>query len=195
MQDRPQLIFDVAGVLISNFSPTFWEEMVTFATDRSAAEMHGLFKEELRHRLWTGALPATAFFGWMASHLPATTTQEVERILYDHLTPLPAIERIPAWSRSADLHLLTNHRGEWITPLLAPVRHYITNMTVSSEVGYCKPDQRMYQLAHEKLHPIGPSLYVDDQQKNLVPASALGWHTLLADQAGHWVETVDKMLN
>ena len=144
---------------------------------------------------WTGVIPAGAFLEWMASNLPSISSHEVERILHDHLKPLPAIERLSSWSQWADLHLLTNHRCEWITPLLAPVRHCITSMTVSSEVGYCKPDQRIYQLVLEKLQPERLILYVDDQQKNLVPASNLGWRTLLADREGHWMEAVDKMLN
>jgi len=194
MQARPQLILDAAGVLISNFSPTFWEEIATTIADRSAMELHLQFKEELRHALWTGAVPATAFFEWMASNHSSISSHEVERILHDHLKPLPAMERLPAWSQSADLHLLTNHRSEWITPLLTSVRACIASVTISSEVGYCKPDQRMYRLVHEKLHPIGPILYVDDQQRNLLPASILGWRTLLADRSGQWVEAVEEML-
>lgn len=194
MQGKPQLILDVAGVLISNFSPLFWEEVVTFAEDYSAAELRRQFKEELRRQLWTGAVPDTAFFSWITSHIPTVHAQEVERILYFHLTPLPAMERLPQWSRSADLHLLTNHRIEWIVPLLSPIQHYITSMTVSSETGYCKPDQRIYQCVREKLRMNGPILYVDDQQKNLTPGAALGWHTLLADGAGCWMTRVEELL-
>ncbi|MFD0619505.1 HAD family hydrolase [Paenibacillus sp. GCM10027629] len=193
MQNRPQVIFDVAGVLISNFSPQFWDEIVTYAEERSATELRRQFKSELRQDLWSGAVPDTAFFTWISAQIPAVHAQEVERILYSHLVPLPAMERLSRWSQSADLHLLTNHRTEWITPLLHPVQRYITSMTVSSETGYCKPDQRIFQSVQEKLRR-GSILYVDDQQKNFAPAVALGWRTLLADETGNWLACVDELL-
>ncbi|WP_314585169.1 HAD family hydrolase [Paenibacillus terrigena] len=142
----------------------------------------------------SGAVPDTAFFTWISSQIPAVHAQEVERILFSHLAPLPAMERLSRWSQSADLHLLTNHRTEWITPLLHPVQRYITSMTVSSETGYCKPDQRIFLSVQEKLLRNGSILYVDDQQKNFAPAIALGWRTLLADVTGDWLACVDKML-
>lgn len=75
------MIFDVAGVLISNFSPQFWDEIVTYAEERSATDLRRHFKSELRQDLWSGAVPDTAFFTWISAQIPAVHAQEVERIL------------------------------------------------------------------------------------------------------------------
>ncbi|MFB5267856.1 hypothetical protein ACE41H_13895 [Paenibacillus enshidis] len=37
-------------------------------------------------------------------------------------------------------------------------------------------------------------IYVDDQEKNLVPAKELGWTAVLADSEGQWTERVSYLL-
>jgi epoxide hydrolase-like predicted phosphatase len=53
---------------------------------------------------------------------------------------------------------------------------------LSAEVGYGKPDPEIYQLALDKLPGIRPEeiIFIDDQERFLVPARTLGIHTVAA---------------
>ncbi|KOR89743.1 hypothetical protein [Paenibacillus solani] len=48
-----QLVLDVAGVLITNFSPGFWHETAS-ASGITYRELKRLFAAEIRKPLWTG---------------------------------------------------------------------------------------------------------------------------------------------
>ena len=119
---------------------------------------------------------------------------EARAALAGCLTPLPALAHLAAWSQSADLHLLSNHRLEWIAPLLQPIQDYVTSITISSVVGSCKPDPAIYAVVAQHLPSGTPALFVDDQARNLPPAAALGWDTLCADKAGQWTRWLSAYL-
>lgn len=68
--------------------------------------------------------------------------------------------------------------------------------TISSEVGYCKPNREVYELVRTHFpNEQAPVLFVDDQEKNLVPARAIGWNTLLADADEAWIAQVTTFLS
>lgn len=115
-------------------------------------------------------------------------------MLSKHLQTMPAFERIPEWSHLADVHLISNHREEWLTPILKPLAPYLHSVTVSSNVGYCKPQAEIYELVQSKLDLNSPVTFVDDQQKNLKPAQDLRWNTVIADREGRWIERVEFIL-
>ncbi|WP_191797496.1 HAD family hydrolase [Paenibacillus gallinarum] len=71
---------------------------------------------------------------------------------------------------------------------------YIKSLTISSEVGLCKPDPKIYEFVHKKLNPNGHVWYIDDQEKNLKPAQERLWNTYIADQNGNWIEHVNGLL-
>lgn len=96
-------------------------------------------------------------------------------------------------SRRFDLHLLSNHRPEWILNVLNPVLSHFKTLTISSEAGVCKPDIGIFRIAQAKLPPGAAVIFVDDQEKNLVPARTLGWQTLLADEEGSWIAKLEEI--
>jgi len=111
------------------------------------------------------------------------------------LEPLPAAQRLRNWSRVADIHLLSNHCREWLNPHLAVIEPFIRSITISNQVGLCKPDIRIYELVQSHFDGNTRILYVDDQEKNLIPALELGWRTLLADREHHWLDRVEFLMN
>ncbi|CAM4325078.1 HAD family hydrolase [Paenibacillus tarimensis] len=189
---RPQLILDVGGVLAANLTD-FWRYAAS-AAGLSYSVLRGRYKEQLRTSLWTGELSEAAFWGWLAEACPLLKTEQAQAALQSCLKPLPALALLPRWHHIADIHILSNHRAEWLRPWLAPYRNYLTSLTISSEAGCCKPDPALYRLAAVNLLPGRNTLYVDDAEHNLVPAAALGWHTLLADPEGYWVNQVEDLL-
>ncbi|CAN7318672.1 HAD-IA family hydrolase [Paenibacillus sp. LjRoot153] len=116
--------------------------------------------------------------------------------ILQQLKPLAAMKHLEAWGQHADIHLLSNHRIEWLALLLEPILPFLKNTTISSEVGYCKPNREVYELVQTHFpKEQAVVLFVDDQEKNLVPARAMGWHTLLADAEEAWIAQVTAFLN
>jgi len=191
---RPQLVLDVGGVLLSNLTPAFWSE----ATARGRAEyaaVRSRYKSEIRDDLWSGALTEEQFWRWIGTNCPSVTPSEGQALLMDCLVPLPALERLHDWSRMADLHLLSNHRHEWLLPKLSHVIGLFRSVTVSSQAGCFKPNAAIYRIAAESLAAGAPILFVDDSAANLQQAESLGWSTLLADADGGWIQRVEPILS
>lgn len=67
-------------------------------------------------------------------------------------------------------------------------------VVLSGEVGEVKPDPRIYELALSRLG-VAPSevLFVDDQEKCLPPAQALGMHTILAISPAQIVKDITAL--
>ncbi|EFM12453.1 conserved hypothetical protein [Paenibacillus curdlanolyticus YK9] len=190
---KPQLILDVGGVLLSNLTPGFWTELaettlVPYETFRTS------YKQEIRDDLWSGAATETQFWQWAAQHAPALTAADGRQMLLKHLVPLPAIEQLQAWSRIADIHILSNHREEWLAPKLAEVTQWLTSLTVSSAAGSFKPNLPIYEIAASQAAARGPILFVDDSRANLAQAATLGWDTLWADPEGAWINEIIPLL-
>ncbi|WP_274649718.1 hypothetical protein [Paenibacillus humicola] len=189
---KPQLVLDVGGVLLTNMTD-FWREAAACASV-PGEQLRAQFRKDLRRSLWSGELPESGFWSWLTGRFPALDAEETARMLQKSLQPLPAMALIPQWSEMAGIHLLSNHRAEWIRPLLEPILPFIAGVTISSESGVCKPEEEIYRLAASQLTGQGPVLYIDDQDVNFVQAEKLGWRTLTADEAGEWTKQVERLL-
>ncbi|WP_208918602.1 hypothetical protein [Paenibacillus uliginis] len=58
--NKPQLVLDIAGVIVTNLSPSYWEEIAQIA-DISYNTIKELFKQEARDALWTGRMSEQQF--------------------------------------------------------------------------------------------------------------------------------------
>jgi HAD superfamily hydrolase (TIGR01509 family) len=57
---------------------------------------------------------------------------------------------------------------------------YFNHLILSHELGIIKPDERIYEIALKKVGlPADQCLFIDDQEKVLVPARKLGMETIL----------------
>jgi FMN phosphatase YigB (HAD superfamily) len=190
---KHQLVLDVAGVIITNLSPQFWQDISASAgMDYETLKQH--FRQEIREALWTGKASETEFWEWLKVHCPSVDTAYAQRLLQANLTQLPAYDQIAEWSQFADIHLLSNHCKEWLEPILESLKPSIKSMTLSSDVGVCKPDREIYEQFQSRLDKSHLVIYVDDQEKNLVPARDLGWETILADKDGRWIYNLGHRL-
>lgn len=192
--NRPQLVLDIAGVLLTNLSPLFWEEIADHSKTTNL-KLKTLFNTELRNDFWSGKLPEAVFWSWLHRHCPHVSSTEAKAMLSRHLNLLPAAAYLQHWNHIADIHLLSNHRYEWLTSFLSAIIITPKSITISNKVGLCKPDLRIYEHVAQTYFNSGDKiLYVDDQEKNLKPAASLGWKTLLADPQDRWVKQVDLIL-
>lgn len=193
MNSRPQLILDAAGVIVSNLSASFWEEI----TDGSVVTFNEIRKRfyDIKEVLWAGLVSEQEFWEWLNRQCPGIQPIQAKALLQEHLQLLPSSKHLERWSTSADLHLLSNHRHEWLLEVLEPVQPSFKTITISSQTGYCKPDPRIFRIARSKLTD-GPIIFVDDQEKNLLPAYELfNWTIVLADSEGQWIDEVDQLLS
>jgi HAD superfamily hydrolase (TIGR01509 family) len=188
-----QLVLDVAGVIITNLSPRFWLSISDSAgMDYETLKHH--YRQEIREALWTGNGSEAEFWQWLKGQCPSVETAYAQQLLKANLTRLPAYDRIVEWSRLADIHLLSNHRKEWIEPILESIKSSLTSMTISSVAGVCKSDPAIFERVQSGFDNFQPVIYVDDQEKNLMPARSLGWETILADSEGRWIDYVGHRL-
>jgi len=71
-----------------------------------------------------------------------------------------------------------------------PFKHLI----LSHEIGILKPDKRIYEITLEKLGIPGEScLFIDDQEKNLVPAREFGMKTIVYKNFIQMKEELEKI--
>lgn len=192
MSEKPDLVLDIAGVIATNFSTVFWEEMsLTFGVKYDDLIQ---FRKEIREELWTGAITEQEFWMYLVNRFPTINKAYARCQLLSLITPLSALEEIPVWSKYASIHLLSNHRIEWVKHIIQPVENHIKSITISSEVGCCKPQVGIYLEVASILETKGEVLFVDDQEKNLREARNLGWNTLLADDKGEWIKKISDHL-
>jgi FMN phosphatase YigB (HAD superfamily) len=188
-----QLILDIAGVIITNLSPRYWHD-ISRASGVASDDLKTRFTNEIREDFWTGKLTEVDFWRWLNKQCPLMDMQKAKSILVENLAPLPAFDCIANWSELADIHLLSNHRKEWIDPLLEPIKEYTKSISISSSVGFCKPNFEIYNIINSNLPTMQQVMFVDDQEKNLKPATSFGWRTLIADSEGQWIGTIEKLL-
>ncbi|MCP1134446.1 HAD-IA family hydrolase [Paenibacillus polysaccharolyticus] len=193
MRDKPQLVLDIAGVLLSNMSLMCWKEMIQ-ETNLSADQLKMHFGS-IKKQLWTGKMKEEEFWISLGEMFPELPIGRARDILFDSIVPLPAAGYLERWSKSADIHLLSNHCSEWIQPNLDSLSHYAKSVTISNQVGLCKPEIEIYQLVETHLAGGVDVLFIDDQEKNLHSAKHLGWKTLLADEEGKWTQEVESFIN
>ncbi|GGD49448.1 hypothetical protein GCM10010911_03710 [Paenibacillus nasutitermitis] len=185
---KPQLVLDAGGVLVANLSPLFWQQIA--GEPAAYDQLVQTYQLELREDLWNGKAAEPAFWHWLRQQLPQLQEHQARRLLHMNIQPLPAMKLIPEWHEVFDIHLLSNHRSEWLLPLLSPVRHCFSSMTISSQFGSSKPAPAIFAHTASLLPPGSRVLYIDDQLHNLPPAESLGWSTLQADNGGRWVRQV-----
>lgn len=188
---KPQLILDAGGVIVTNFPASFWEELARQA-GTAVEELQQFFHRELKEPLWTGKIGEPAFWDMIVRRYPAVDPARARSVFLAGLRLLPAAGRLPGLSERFGIHLLSNHRPEWILDVLRPVLHCFSSLTISSEAGVCKPNPEIYRVVTARLPKGAPVLFIDDQEKNLAPARELGWQTMLADEEGTWLDRLEE---
>lgn len=192
MKAKPQLVLDIAGVILTNLSTGFWQELPHIAG--TSFETLKDKVNTIRKDLWTGTMKEDDFWIWLKSQYPSIDKERAYILLQQTMLPLPAIRFLKHWSQVADIHLMSDHCKEWLEPYLEEIQDFTKSITISNQVGYCKPQLQIYEIVKQQIDNTGFVLYVDDQEKNLKPAQELRWRTLLADEQHKWIEKVETIL-
>jgi hypothetical protein len=78
--NKPQLILDIAGVILTNLSPTFWQE-IALAAEMPYDSLKAVFKNEVREDLWTGRISEEDFWVWLNKHCPIVEPQYARNLI------------------------------------------------------------------------------------------------------------------
>ena len=151
-----------------------------------------LTDDSFRRAYWGGDLPEVAF--WQAAGIPVPDPERRTAVL--ELRPVVVPARIARWRQVADIWVVSNHRHEWLLPVLdaAGFTAVVDRIEVSSLTGRVKPDPAAWEaLLADGTSPERVAV-VDDQQPNLDSAHALGFTALRADGGTRWADQVDAWL-
>ncbi|WP_010281738.1 HAD-IA family hydrolase [Bacillus timonensis] len=192
MQEKVNLVLDIAGVIATNYSPIFWKNLSTQFNVPHDKLLE--FKKEFRHDLWTGKIGEGRYWYLLTKRFPTIDIEYARNSLLSMIKPLPALDHIPRWSIYATIHLVSNHRREWLNHIIEPIQNHINSITISSEVGFSKPNNEIFVRVANQISQGARILFIDDQEKNLNAAKILGWSTILADKNGEWIRETENLL-
>lgn len=189
---RKTLVLDVGGVLASNLSPGLWQQLSSIGRCEEQL-LYAQYKEEISRKLWCGEITELQWWEWLAARGVEVSAELRPHLIASYLQPLPALELLPQWSKLCRIIIMSNHRTEWLNPLLQPYQSYIESIYISDQVGMCKPSSEWFHHIDKQIH--GPIHFVDDSEKNISAAMQLGWQTTLADKHGNWTAAIDEWLH
>jgi glucose-1-phosphatase len=148
-----------------------------------------LTDDAFRRQYWSGDLPEHAF--WHALAVPVPSPDERAVIL--DLAPLIDPARVASWREVADVWIISNHRHEWLLPVLAAwgFDAVVDRIEVSSLCGRVKPDPGAWEVLLEDGLPPARVAVVDDQAPNLDAARGLGITPIAATGDLGWADRLD----
>lgn len=198
---HPVIVLDAGGVVVSRAMDRL---LVTIAGEcgRAIEEVGATYRSHLRHALWAGHLTVDEFWPRLACLTGGDEAdgRRWQASMDEHLIVLPGrVERLMEWATVCRLALFSNHRAEWLTPVLVEAGLYdaFSHVWISSHIGMVKPDLAAFQWVRTQLGD-EPVCYVDDQQRNLQCAKAVGMQTVLAQAEDEWLRwgaDVDRWLS
>jgi putative hydrolase of the HAD superfamily len=156
------------------------------------------------YRLETGEIPEQAFLAILERHLAELLGHEVTLHGFGerYLTALDPNDELFEYFRR--LHeagvrfaMITNNVREWEPHWRAklPIDEIFETVVDSAFVGVRKPDPRIYAIALERLGlPAEACAFVDDLERNVVAASALGFHGIHFRETEQVVAELDALL-
>jgi HAD superfamily hydrolase (TIGR01509 family) len=176
--------FDVNGCLIYFYQRAF---------DKLAVNS-GVSPEVVESAFWRyndevcrGSMSLSDFNTNLAEHIGIDSV-EWQQYYLENVEPIVEMQQLLVWaSERYRVGLLTNIMPGFLSAMRRdqqlPKVHYDAIID-SSEVGFVKPEAKMYEIARERAGcPAEEILLIDDSNANLAAASRLGWHVLWFDDS------------
>ena len=176
--------FDVNGCLIYFYQRAF---------DKLAVDS-GVSPEVVESAFWRyndevcrGAMSLSDFNANLAKHIGIDSVKWQQYYL-ENVEPIAEMQQLLVWaSERYRIGLLTNIMPGFLSAMRRdqqlPKIHYDVILD-SSEVGFVKPEAKIYEIARERAGcPAEEILLIDDSNANLAAASRQGWHVLWFDDS------------
>lgn len=151
-----------------------------------------LTDDAFRRAYWGGDLPERAFWDQLGVVVPDARHRAEVLDLRPRIDPA----RVAAWGEVAEIWVVSNHRHEWLLPVLAAwgFEPVVDRIEVSSLTGRVKPDPSAWAALLAGGLPPSHAIAVDDQQANLDAARSLGITAVRAGDDTSWADAVDAWL-
>lgn len=199
------LLFDLGGVImdirrlncVASFERLGMKDADSFLGEYS---QKGPFLQ-----LEEGLINETQFRDAVREYIDGEVTDEqIDKAFCDFLVGIPAyrLEQLRQLKKQYGIYMLSNTNPiMWHSRIAEEFRQegmeredYFDGIVTSFEARSIKPDAKIFHTVVEKLG-IKPeeTLFLDDSQKNLDAASALGFHTLLVTPESEFFELLKSM--
>ena len=199
------LLFDLGGVImdirrlncVASFERLGMKDADSFLGEYS---QKGPFLQ-----LEEGLINETQFRDAVREYIDGEVTDEqIDKAFCDFLVGIPAyrLEQLRQLKKQYGIYMLSNTNPiMWYSRIAEEFRQegmeredYFDGIVTSFEARSIKPDAKIFHTVVEKLG-IKPeeTLFLDDSQKNLDAASALGFHTLLVTPESEFFELLKSM--
>ena len=195
---RPSLVLDAGGVVVTEPMGLVLTRLASASPlDRGTIEAR--YRSELYDRFWSGSLEAELFWDALIDLGDARIhPDELREVFFGSLFVQAAVASVlPRWRRIADLYLLSNHRSEWLLPLLQEqgLTDVFEKVWISDVMRSAKPTVDLYRGLAAHLPRGSPVLYVDDDARNLASGVQVGWSALEAGRdPERWLPAVGSWL-
>lgn len=197
------LLFDLGGVImdirrlncVASFERLGMKDADSFLGEYS---QKGPFLQ-----LEEGLINETQFRDAVREYIDGEVTDEqIDKAFCDFLVGIPAyrLEQLRQLKKQYGIYMLSNTNPiMWHSRIAEEFRQegmeredYFNGIVTSFEARSIKPDAKIFHTVVEKLG-IKPeeTLFLDDSQKNLDAASALGFHTLLVTPGSEFFELLN----
>ncbi len=195
MTDIQFVYFDLGGVLFN------WEnglKNLAHHVRKPYAQVLAIFKK-YDDDVCRGKITPNHFWNYFRDELPVDI--EMEDFLgwwADNFTPIPAMHAlVKQVSSKYKVGILTNIWGGGAFEIYVK-RGHVPNIPYETVVQSCelsliKPEAKFFRHAQKKAGvPASKILFIDDYQKNLNKAKALGWQTVLFEE-NHLQESIKRI--
>jgi putative hydrolase of the HAD superfamily len=198
MSDINTIFFDWGGVIAGDPDDGFWAQLLkdSGASDEQTQEIYDTYMQ----RFMRGEITeAECWNGLRLNYdltIPDTISDEFKKwrglVKNDDIVAL--ISR--AKTSGLQVALLTNVIEPTYNVLSeAGYYDYFDVVIASCKVGLAKPQDEIYQLALDRLHTTAEqSVFIDDRQKNLDPATRMGFTTILARSPEQIINDLSKYI-
>lgn len=181
------VIFDWGGVIAPNPNGG-WVNVLMDMIDMSLEDIRPHWYAAGYENLCRGLITEKSFWAQLEASFGHPLNIDTSRVWRDGsaLTPYPGFMEFIETLRAKGIK--TAILSNTVRPLSLALRdlgHYddFDVVVLSDEVGEVKPNTAIYERALKRLGtPAADCIYIDDIEKNLVPANKLGMMTILANE-------------
>lgn len=197
MSSRPLVLLDAAGVLVFEDDARVLS-CLSDAYRLDPNQVNDWLEGEAYDPWWTGRWQWPDFWAAFSDRFGVSVTdQERWQHEWSSLRPMHPLSLLGDWAQWADLWLVSDHRADWLLPVLGDQADIFQMIWISDQVGLTKKDPALFDLLSSYIPPGDrPIYYLDDRPHNLDLArrSIPGLHTFRADPAGRWTSWLYRSL-
>lgn len=179
------VIFDWGGV-IAPIPQGGWLNVLATMLDSTAKDLLPHWRKAGYTDFSKGIIDKASFWHRFEQSLGKPLPKDVARIWVDGSALHPWPEMLSFITELKDKNIRVAILSNTVKPMSTLVHKTgiydsFDPIVLSNEVGLTKPDAAIYQLTLDRLQLVANEcVYVDDQQRNLVPAEAMGMVPILA---------------